>query len=550
MKHADHNLARDAELVRRTLYGDKEAFGELVAAYQGDVYGLAYALVRNWQDAQDVAQEAFIRGFSSLDQLRDRNRFAPWMKRVTFSVAMNWMKAHRRNLFEQYDRRVDLDNLDIPDVASDPREFAANRDLSEAVLEAVENLPSKYRVPLTMFHLDGLAYRKVAAILDVPLGTAKALIHRARKQLKRALAAYVEEEFGLMVKKAFAEHDLPEDFAGKVIEGVPDLAWGRSGNTTFLGAFEAATANTDHPYGYDALLVYSGLGLRLRYVRRKDGRDWCTVGPVGQFPEEADALARATGWVLSYVEDVAEKRKRTVAAIDAGRCSLAYIKGDSGAIYGYENDGDTVFVRCYGLGAGIHRMPFSEVTEGRGPFFPEKSGNALPPREALIKGLKTGMRNWRRGRMPAEEFQPWRGVGAWEFCFGASAYEAWIADIERAGELDEKERERLLDVHGWMSYHLYDARLGCGRHLAAHADVLGERAGGHLKRAAQLCQKVGASILGPLEKQEAFLIASQGRRGDVARWTPEIRHHECQLLRRCHDVEAQVIAEIESALAS
>jgi len=133
VKHANRNQSGDAELVRRTLYGDKEAFGELPATYQGDVYGLVYGLVRNWPDAQDVAQEAFVRAFSSLDQLRDRNRFAPWMKRVTFSAAMNWLKAHRRRLVEQYDGHTDLEGLDIPDLASDPRESVAKRDLSEAV---------------------------------------------------------------------------------------------------------------------------------------------------------------------------------------------------------------------------------------------------------------------------------------------------------------------------------------------------------------------------------------------------------------------------------
>lgn len=214
----------DVELVLRTLKGDKEAYGELVARYQGHVYGLTYSIVDNWADAQDIAQETFIRAYCNLDQLRAPARFAAWLRRVTFSVAMNWLKAFRPGLFEQFGSLEDLDSLDIPDFAPGPAEVAEKRELADAVLRAVASLPPKYRVPLTMFHLDGLSYQKVADFLDIPLGTVQSLIHRARKMLRPALSAYspyVIKEVSSMVQEVFNEHRLPPEFSRKVIEGVP-----------------------------------------------------------------------------------------------------------------------------------------------------------------------------------------------------------------------------------------------------------------------------------------------------------------------------------------
>src|SRR5512132_1269759 len=105
----------DGQLVLQTRSGNTEAYANLVARYQGHVYGLSYSFVGNWEDAQDIAQETFIRAYCHLDQLQEPGRFAPWLRRVAFSIAMNWLKAYRPQLFAHLDGRVDLDALEIPD---------------------------------------------------------------------------------------------------------------------------------------------------------------------------------------------------------------------------------------------------------------------------------------------------------------------------------------------------------------------------------------------------------------------------------------------------
>lgn len=206
----------DAQLVSACRSGNQEAYKELVTRYQGHVYGLAYSLVDDWAEAQDLAQETFIRAYTNLDQLHEPARFAAWLRRVTFSVTMDWLRTFRPGVFRQLDGKIDLDALDIPSFEPGPAETAQKRELADAVLAAVATLPHKYRVPLTMFHLDGLSYQKVADFLDIPLGTAKSMIHRARAKLKDALAVYATEEMVPPVQEVFNEHKLPAEFSQEV----------------------------------------------------------------------------------------------------------------------------------------------------------------------------------------------------------------------------------------------------------------------------------------------------------------------------------------------
>ncbi|MHC4715876.1 MAG: RNA polymerase sigma factor [Planctomycetota bacterium] len=205
----------DAELVELTRGGQQEAYKELIGRYQGHVYGLAYSLVNNWAEAQDIAQETFIRAYTNLDQIRRPERFAAWLRRVAFGVSMNWLRSFRPGLFEQLDGRVDLDHLEIPDFQPDPPAVAERRELANAVLAAIASLPARYRVPLTMFHLDGLSYQKVADFLDIPLGTVKGLIHRARAKLKATLAAS-EQAVPEGIQEVLSEYKLPPEFSREV----------------------------------------------------------------------------------------------------------------------------------------------------------------------------------------------------------------------------------------------------------------------------------------------------------------------------------------------
>jgi len=176
----------DAELVELArARGDTKAYGELVQRYQGHAYGLAYSLLGDWAEAQDMAQEAFIRAYVNLSTLEDPGRFPAWLRRIVFSSCITWLRTFRPQLYRAMGEPEDVDALtSIPDMET-PSQYGlvADSQMSEVVLAAIADLPPKYRIPITMFHLDGLSYEKVADFLEIPIGTVKSLINRARKKL-------------------------------------------------------------------------------------------------------------------------------------------------------------------------------------------------------------------------------------------------------------------------------------------------------------------------------------------------------------------------------
>src|SRR5436853_7607343 len=102
--------ASDAELVRRVLQvGDTGAYGQLVRRYQGHVYGLAYSILRDWSEAQDMTQEAFVRAYVNLGTLKVRGKFAAWLRRIAFSTCMDWLRTFRPEVYRAMGEPGDVD---------------------------------------------------------------------------------------------------------------------------------------------------------------------------------------------------------------------------------------------------------------------------------------------------------------------------------------------------------------------------------------------------------------------------------------------------------
>ncbi len=200
----------DAELVALSLGGDTRAFGALVARYQGSIHGLAYAIVAQWTEAEDLTQSAFLRAYLQLAQLRDPSRFAPWLRRVATSTCLNWLEAHRP---ERRRAVADIDEIDALESDPGPDEQLARREVAQLVQSALERLPARYRVPLAMFYLDGESYESVAAVLGKSVGTVKSLMSRARERLRGRLAALGDEPLG-----ALDAERLPVEFAMRIAD--------------------------------------------------------------------------------------------------------------------------------------------------------------------------------------------------------------------------------------------------------------------------------------------------------------------------------------------
>jgi RNA polymerase sigma factor (sigma-70 family) len=185
----------DAELVQRTRAGERAAFDVLVHRYQRDVIALAYSLLGDGAEAQDMAQETFVRAYQNLGLLADPERFGAWLRRVTFGTCIDWLRAFRPALF-----RADDDAVDVPSNAPSALDRIEQGELSQRVREAMARLPEHYRVPLAMYHLDGLSQDKVARALGVPASTVRSLITRARWKLAPLLESYAKEDVEMQAR--------------------------------------------------------------------------------------------------------------------------------------------------------------------------------------------------------------------------------------------------------------------------------------------------------------------------------------------------------------
>lgn len=169
------------ETVTRAQAGSAEAFTELVERYKDAVFGSAYHVVLDFEAARDIAQEAFVRAWERLPELRDPAAFPAWLLRICRNLAVSWQRSPER----------DVDQLDTDDVVSDDlAERVATRDLVSRALSA---LPADNRLALTLFLVDGYTYGEVAALTEAPLTTVKGRIERGRRQLEAEVLAMTEE---------------------------------------------------------------------------------------------------------------------------------------------------------------------------------------------------------------------------------------------------------------------------------------------------------------------------------------------------------------------
>ncbi len=199
----------DAELVEKTLQGNKDAFGVLVTKYRGAVHGLAYHITGSFSDAEDLAQEAFIKAYRNLTQIQDKSKFASWLNSLTANLCKSWLRKQKDNVVsvdESSDVSSQIIAFDTPEQALADKEFRAS------VVKAISALPEKNRLVITLFYLDGLSYKDVADFLDTTVSTVQSRLQRGRKQLK--------EEMLQMVEEIFDEEKLGTQFTQKVLSEI------------------------------------------------------------------------------------------------------------------------------------------------------------------------------------------------------------------------------------------------------------------------------------------------------------------------------------------
>jgi RNA polymerase sigma-70 factor (ECF subfamily) len=186
------NLAEEDNFVQKAREGDTRAFGELVRAHQQFAYHVALRALNNTQDAEDIVQEAFVKAWESLTNFRHDSRFRTWLYRIVMNLCYNQLPRLRKdiNALDQDSIHLELSdtNLDM-----DPVLRLEGKETLTFIQQQIKYLPDQYRIMLLLRYQQGCSYAEISEILDVPLGTVKTGIFRARERLKDAVYQYHEE---------------------------------------------------------------------------------------------------------------------------------------------------------------------------------------------------------------------------------------------------------------------------------------------------------------------------------------------------------------------
>ncbi len=150
------HASNDAELVCLARAGNRDAFGELIRRYQHQIWGLACILLDDRFEAQDATQEASLRAWLNLDLLSDLAKFAPWLRRIVFGVSIDWLRVFRPDLYRSQDVSAKLELAAQPAHTESGLARIEAIELQQRIWDAVARLPPKHRLPLTLFHFDGL----------------------------------------------------------------------------------------------------------------------------------------------------------------------------------------------------------------------------------------------------------------------------------------------------------------------------------------------------------------------------------------------------------
>jgi RNA polymerase sigma-70 factor (ECF subfamily) len=181
----------DVGLVRRSLKGDERAFAILVTRYSGLLYRLAWRMLRNDEEARDAVQETFLRIHRALSTYDQKRKFSTWIMRITTNLCIDRIRRRRMKTLsidvgDDEDERVPVV---LVDGRPTPEARYGQTALREMLDKLVSRLPPIYRAVVELRYKQELAYEEIAEVLDIPLGTVKARLHRAHRQLKERLQA-------------------------------------------------------------------------------------------------------------------------------------------------------------------------------------------------------------------------------------------------------------------------------------------------------------------------------------------------------------------------
>jgi RNA polymerase sigma-70 factor (ECF subfamily) len=177
--------------IKQVLKGDQNAFAEIVEIYKDKVYQLCFRMLGNRHEAEDIAQEAFIRAFINIHTFNQKLKFSTWLYRIATNLSIDRIRKKKPDYFLDAEL-AGTDGLTMySQLAANimlPEDELESLELQEIIQKAILILPDKYRSVIVLKYIDELSLKEISEILDLPIGTVKTRIHRGRESLKNLLS--------------------------------------------------------------------------------------------------------------------------------------------------------------------------------------------------------------------------------------------------------------------------------------------------------------------------------------------------------------------------
>jgi len=186
--------ATDGKLAALAAKGREGAYRELLLRYERPVFSLVYRMVRDRTLAEDLAQEAFIRAFDAIDSYKPSYKFSNWIFKIANNHTIDHLRKRKLDTVSIHgsphatsDAEANQTRLVVESHDENPQQYVENKELGGQIEEAIGELRPEYRTVILLRHVEGYAYEEIADIMELPLGTVKTYLHRARNELKNRL---------------------------------------------------------------------------------------------------------------------------------------------------------------------------------------------------------------------------------------------------------------------------------------------------------------------------------------------------------------------------
>lgn len=176
-------MSTDEQLVREIITGNSECYREIVSRYQTKVFSVAFKVARNQKDAEDIAQDVFLKVYHSLHQFKGDSSFSTWIYRVTMNKALDWKRKQERSV----SREIGTADEQLTDRMETPEQQLLKQFDHDLVKQSIKLLPEKYQIVLELYYFEECSYKDISERLDIAVKTVETRLYRAKGLVREHL---------------------------------------------------------------------------------------------------------------------------------------------------------------------------------------------------------------------------------------------------------------------------------------------------------------------------------------------------------------------------